>query len=154
MIKKRRRLAAGDVFKIKIKDNIYSYGQIIDKKHDLYVIYDIFSGEEEDLQEVIKRPIMFIVGCFDSKLKRGDWTILGNCEVSKDIVIPQFKTETLEGFEIINYKGEIIRKANKEEEKLLNYREDISPALLEDAIKARYGIEEWDEEFDSLIYRL
>ncbi len=153
MIKKRKRLATGDVFIINIKDNIYSYGQIIDKKYDLYAIYDIFSSEEEDLQEVIKRPIMFLVNCFDIKFKSGEWIILGNREVSKDIVIPQFKIETLEGFEIINYKDETIRKANKEEEKLLNYREDISPALLEGAIKARHGIEEWDEEFDSLIYK-
>lgn len=154
MIKRRKKLKQGDVFKIKIKDNIYSYGQIIDKKYNFYVIYDIFSSDKEDLQEVIKKPIIFLVQSVDVALEEGKWKVVGNCNIPEDIKIPYFKMPTLEDdWILINYKNEILRKATKEEEEKLDELFSFSPALVEAAIKAKYGIEEWYEDFDSIIYK-
>lgn len=142
----------GDIFTREIKEGLYSYGQIIDEKYNLYLIYDILGDENKSIEEVIKSPKMLLARSFNYSFREGDWKIVGNAEIPKDLNIPMFKVGVDSKYHVVNYKGDIIRKATREEGYLLHYVTETSPGGLEEAIMAKYKMAEWNYNYDDMLY--
>ncbi|MCR8746826.1 immunity 26/phosphotriesterase HocA family protein [Romboutsia lituseburensis] len=104
MIKRRKRPKDGDVFTIDIKEGLYSYGQVIDKEYNLYLIYDILGDENKSIEEVIKSPKMLLTRSFNYSFRDGDWKIVGNAQIPEDLNIPMFKMGVDSKYHVVNYK--------------------------------------------------
>lgn len=66
-------------------------------------------------------------------------SLVDNTTVLEHIKIPIFKVETLNGYMITDHEGNYLRRAKDKEIDGLEYLTAISPALLEHAVKAKYG---------------
>ncbi|CEH33436.1 DUF2750 domain-containing protein [Romboutsia lituseburensis] len=152
MIKRRKRPKDGDIFTIEIKEGLYSYGQVIDKEYNLYLIYDILGDENKSIEEVIKSPKMLLTRSFNYSFRDGDWKIVGNAQIPEDLNIPMFKMGVDSKYHVVNYKWDVIRKATREEGYLLHYVDEISPGGLEEAIMAKYEMAEWNYNYDYMLY--
>jgi hypothetical protein len=156
MRSKRNRPKVGEIFMIPIDNNYYSYGQIVTKgaTSDCVVIYDILRQEHPSLDEITSCPIVFFAHTVDVRIVDGLWPVLGNAPVPKNIVFPKYKTETLDGYMILNHEGDIIKQeATESETEELNYLDSWSPESIEKAIVAKYGNAKWEPYYDELIYK-
>ncbi|MDP4147216.1 MAG: Imm26 family immunity protein [Bacillota bacterium] len=156
MAKKKANVRVGDIFAIRIGKNMYSYGQVVAQgtTSDSMIIYDIISDEHPSVEEIIGRQIVFFINTVDVEIEDGKWVIVGNAQIPKHLVFPQYITETLEGYKVLSHKGEVLGIANEYQIKELKPVTSYSPIILEDAVKAKYGYEDWYAELDNIVYKL
>ena len=149
------KLKEGDIFEIKITDNILSYGQIVStfKKKALTII--IFEGqytERPEVIDIIKKDILLFANTLDAKFYHGDWIVFDNYKSNlSEIKLPYYKIGTGPVYVEDFYENKI-RKANKEDTNELRYRDYVAPVRLESALKAYYKYLDWNEIFDELLY--
>lgn len=155
MKKKKNSIIAsvGDIFAIPIGENKHGYGQIVGEGYTkTYVIYDIVSEAHPELNKITSSKIIFLTHTVDVPIEDGDWILLGNAEIPTNINFPKYKVDTPDGYYVTDYRGELISPASEEEISNLGTRKSISPSILEDAVKAKYGFGEWYKYLDNLIY--
>jgi hypothetical protein len=101
---------------------------------------------------VVNDAIAFVALSFDGKLRVGDWEIVGNEPVSVEIALPAYKRSvgSPDRFEVVDFSGQRRRAASTDEAETLPYRTVVSPAVLEDALRAHHGLAPWDELYDEL----
>ena len=87
----------------------------------------------------------------DVKLDNGDWKLVGSAPVSSVIEFPEYKVSTPVGWIVENHNGVKLRTASKDDLKELDTRKSFSPAALEYAAKAYWGLTEWRAFCDELI---
>lgn len=155
MSKKSHKVKVGDVFAIEISENVYSYGQVVSlgQLSECIVIYDMTSAAHPRVEEIIKQPIIFLAHTVTTRIEDGYWPYIGTAPVPNTIKYPEYICETLKGFVVLNYKGQTVRRANQEDMETLSTLRSCSPAIVEDAVKARYGHAEWYPYLDNLLYR-
>ncbi|MFC4766471.1 Imm26 family immunity protein [Effusibacillus consociatus] len=151
-MKKKKIIArTGDIFSIRIDEKRYSYGQIV--ADNWYAIFDIVAEKNPPLDQITNRSIVFLVESVDVKIEDGLWQIIGNYSIPKHIHFPKFLVETLEGYMVIDHNGKILGPASEYEIKNLAGKKSYSPAVIEDAVKAKFGSEEWYSYLDNLVYK-
>jgi len=149
------KLKEGDLFEIKIADNIFSYGQIIStfKKKALTIV--IFEGqytERPNVNDIINEKILLFGNTFDAKFYHGDWIAFDNNKSNlSGIRLPYYKIG-IDPIYVEDFYENKIRKANKDDINKLKYRDYIAPVRLESALKAYYKYLDWNEVFDELLY--
>jgi hypothetical protein len=152
--KKKCKVMIGDVFKIKLDDNSYGYGQIVGegKTSDCIVAFDLISDECPSLNEITSNDIIFLIQTVNSRLEDGLWEIIGNAPIP-EISFPIYKEVTASGFKLVNYLGETVN-LNPSQIEIEGARKfkSKSPVTLETALKAKYITGEWDSYYDDLIY--
>lgn len=52
----------------------------------------------------------------------------------------------------LDHKGKVMGKISLDKFNKLNYQEIIAPVRYENALKAYYGLEDWREDYDELLY--
>lgn len=156
MAKKIVKVNVGDIFAIRINAKMYSYGQVVTQGEtdDSMIVYDITSEKHPTLEEIISRPIIFFINTMDMYIENGNWAIIGNAKVPKDLKFPKYIVETLSGYKVVSHTDEILGKANESQIRDLKFFTSYSPIVLEDAVKAKYGNGEWYAELDNLVYKL
>lgn len=152
---RRRSGQVGDVFVIPLDEHRVGFGQIVAAysvgNHYLALFARAYQGDNlPDPAEAVKDEIALLALSLDTKIRNGDWHLVGNRPVNpRDFPLPAWKEVV--GFPsripyVVDYSGAFRRKATGTEE-ALPLRTVVSPALLEDALKAFHGIQPWDEEW-------
>ncbi|MCT4787347.1 Imm26 family immunity protein [Exiguobacterium aestuarii] len=152
--KKKVKVKIGDIFSIKLNENLFSYGQVlsIGPICDFLIIFDLVSDEHPLVKGIPKEQIIFLVPTIISRIEDGLWEVLGN-ESIPEIHFPNYKEETQEGYQLIDYLGNVKSEGKKliELDKLKEL-ESWSPSSVENATRARFLGTEWNSYYDDLIY--
>ncbi len=153
-IRKKVKVKIGDIFSIRIDENRFSYGQVlsIGTICDFLIIFDLVSNEHPPVKEIPKGKIVFLVPTVVSRIEDGLWEVLGN-ESTPAIHFPHYKEEVEEGYQLIDYLGNIINSEKEifELDKLKEL-ESWSPSSVENVARARFLGAEWNCYYDDLIY--
>lgn len=152
------KLRPGDIFTIPVDEEKTGFGQIINipnKNNFLIVVFErVYSGREwPSLKEIIQDRVLFLGYTMDALLYHKEWRIIGNdsSNLSK-IKLPYFKLGTAPDMNIVTFKGDVVRRASKEEYDNLEYETVIAPVRYENALKAYHKLDEWKEDYDKLFY--
>lgn len=144
----------GDVFAIPLGENKFGYGQVVGGGHPkAYIIYDVTAVTHPEINDIVSSKIVFFTHTVDVPIEEGDWILIGNTDVPYGILFPEYVVDTPNGYYVTDFKGNLIRHATENEKEILNTRKSISPAILEDAVKAQYGFEEWYPYLEKLKYK-
>lgn len=153
------KLKVGDVFTIPISDEKTGFGQIVkipNKSNFIIVVFtQVYSGKDwPSVDEIINDEILFLGYTMDALLYHKYWNIIGNdvSNLSK-IKLPYFKLGTPPDMKIVNFKGDSVRKASKEEFDNLEYETVAAPVRYENALKAYYKLGDWKDDYDELLYK-
>jgi len=158
MSKRGKKPKVGDVFAIPIDDKRYAYGQLVANGFgsDCYVTYDITAETHPELEQIVSSPIVFRIFTLHQLIVNGIWIIIGNASISQKIYIPEFKVESTENkvktWMVQSYDGTILRPASTEEIERLNYMESFTPNMLDNAVKAKYGVLSWKPHYNKILY--
>ncbi len=155
----RLRLHVGDVFTIPIDQDRLALGQIVGKygRHAYYLaVFDaeVASGAPQPVGPVAAGGrVVFLALALDAKFYVGDWVVVGKAPVRSDIPLPAYKEAvgTFDHIDVVDYSGEGRRRATASEAQVLPNRTIIAPVCLEDAVRARAGLEPWADEYARLI---
>lgn len=153
--RKKIKVSLGDLFAIPVNNELMTIGQVVHKgsTSDVYIIFDCVYKQGESINDVTNSSILFIVNTVDTKLEDSEWKVVGNKKIPEALILPTYIAETLDGFVVLDAGGIIIRHATENDVKCLSTLRSVSPAILEDAVKAKFGNEEWYPYLDNLLYR-
>ncbi|WP_143961168.1 Imm26 family immunity protein [Litoribacter populi] len=153
------KLKTGDIFTIPIDDARIGLGQIVNIPNKNNFIIIVFKNSYDknkipSLEEIVKSEVLFLGYTLDAKLYHKHWVIIGNyADNVASIPLPYFKLGTSPDVNIINYKGDFVRKAKQEEDKYIEYKTVTAPVEYELALKAYHNVVDWEEDFNSLLYK-
>ncbi len=143
----------GDYFKIPLKDGRFGIGYVIDRASPaLYIgaLEDVFDEVETFDPKLLEDPNAFALfgNFFDSKIKNGDWKVLGNHHADlKGFPRPYVKIKRGANYVIETLNREHVRKATPED---ILYYENLSnkaPMILQNALNALHGLHEWSPKY-------
>jgi Immunity protein 26 len=149
------KVKAGDVFLIPLDENFSAGGILISKwKFELYVaVFEKkFMHDERDALKIINSKPIILTLTLDAKLWHGHWPIIGN-ELAQTFKFPQpaYKIEYNGKFYIESRDMKFRRLATNYEAELLDFRTVSSPAGVENATKGKFGIVEWNPQYECLL---
>ncbi|MFC5529513.1 Imm26 family immunity protein [Cohnella yongneupensis] len=157
MVRKKKSgitVAIGDVFAIPLGENQFGYGQVVGGGHPkIYVIYHLLAESHPDINDIVSNKIIYFTHTVDVPIEDGDWVLIGNTDVPKGIVFPEYIVDTSSGYHVTDYQGNILRIATESEKENLNTHSSFSPSVLEKATKAHFGLGEWYPYFDKIKYK-
>lgn len=149
------KLNEGDIFEFSINENSTAYGQVVsipNKESLTIIIFESLYRTRPLLDEIIEDEIFLLGNTFDAKFYHKHWMVIGNVTSNlNDIKLPYYKVGT-DPVLVESFQGEALRKATKEEAENLLYRPYVAPVRYELALKARYKILDWKEQYDELLY--
>jgi hypothetical protein len=146
----------GDVFEIPISEGECGFGQIVAKYKNEMLLVVVFERRDKysnrpDLKEVVASRPLLIANTLDARIWHGYWTVLANIPVdSTRVPLPNYKVQIGKEMHIESYNADRARPATESELVHLMYRTCVAPIRLENALKAYYGVCEWQESFNSL----
>jgi hypothetical protein len=146
------QVQVGDVFLVPLDGKNWALGQLISSwQGELYVA--IFrqkvKTQQADPHSVTAQEPVFLALTLDAKLFHGDWPILGNVQENlARFPQPAFKVRQSGIVYIESRDRTISRPASSNEAEVLRYRSVSSPAVIEEAIKAHFGANEWNSHYD------
>lgn len=152
------KLKVGDIFTIPVSEGKTGFGQIINipNKHNFIIVVfeNAYTGKEwPSLTEIIADRILFLGYTMDALIYHKDWKIIGNVSSNiNKIKLPYYKLGTFPDVKIVNYKGDTLRKASKNEFDNLEYETVVAPVRYELALQAYHKIGKWNEDYDRLLY--
>jgi hypothetical protein len=152
------KLKIGDTFAMYIDESVTGFGQIVDfpnKDYFIVIVFEkIYKGKKwPNLSKVFNDNILLLGYTVDSLLYHKKWTVIGNNITNiSNIKLPYHKLDSPPNAKIVNYKGDIIRKASKEEFNTLDYETVVAPIRFNFALKGYHKLGEWDEDYDRLLY--
>lgn len=158
---KRFKLYEGDLFKIPVKDDLVSIGQIVEigaiNSVFIMCVFNLIQNKNESIiiSEVVKSEILFLCNSNDAKLYHKDWEIIGNYKDNlKDIKMPYFRLGlSNDNAYIVNHLGKRLLPISEEIFDMLNYKTEVGPIRFENALRAYYGYDEWiDDNYNIILY--
>ncbi len=151
MKKKIKSTNIGDVFRIEVKDKLYCFGQIVFKGtlSDTIIIFDKISSCNLALNEIINNQIIFYVNTVDEFITNGRWVLIGRTCLPDNLNYKEYITDSNK---VLSQEGIVIRTASTYDTKVLKSYISFSPIVVEDAVKAKYGFEDWYPALDELVY--
>ena len=152
------RVNVGDVFLVPTADGRAGVGQVVaryGRDAYFYAIFDRVLRLEDAAAEAegaLSTPAVLVALSLDSRIRGGQWKVVGNAKVSPHIPLPAFKEAvgSADSIEVVDYSGERRRKASAAEEEALPFRKIVAPIRLERAFLARIGEQPWVSAFDEL----
>lgn len=143
----------GDVFLIPLDETSSAGGQVIAIRENAELYIAVFGhrvprNEADPAAAIAGDPVLLTL-TLDAKLFHGEWPVIGNLSAAinryPDLA---FKIEHAGEMNIESRDKSIRRPATVDELKVLQNRSVGSPMIIEDAIKAHFGIGEWNESYD------
>ncbi|WP_349408754.1 Imm26 family immunity protein [Pseudalkalibacillus sp. SCS-8] len=152
--RKKFKVSIGDIFTIPFNQELKAIGQVVlqGATSDVFIIFDCIYKENEMLNKIQNQPILFMFNTIDTRLEDGEWQIIGNDRPPKNLALKNYISETLDGYVVLDAGGQIIRGATENDVKSLSNLSSISPEIVEDAVKAKFGNGEWYPYLDKLLY--
>lgn len=122
-----------------------------------YIIFDGLYEEHPLMQEIVNNPIIFLTFTTAYKIAEDEWKIIGNVGIPDNIEIPKFKVDVMENGVIrtmvMDFKGNILSVATENEIIELKTMKSFTSTLVEDAIKAKYGVIPWEDYYNRFWYQ-
>lgn len=153
----RFKLNLGDIFSVPIDDSRVGVGQVVatyGKSAEYFAIFDVVAPDPAsiDIDQAIQGRVMFLALSNDAKLHAGHWTVVGNRPVAEDMPLPAWREVfPAEGrVDVVDYSGQHRRPAQDAEPEVLPDRELFAPALLEDALRAKHGLQPWLDYYSDM----
>jgi len=92
---KRQQRTTGAIIRIPLVDNFHSYGRILEND---VAFYDIYTQDDLPKNEILKKPILFIVPVYDSVITKGYWQKISSAiplesHLQKSELPPMYKKE-------------------------------------------------------------
>jgi hypothetical protein len=147
------KIDVGLVFAIPLAERSFGFGQLIAWQHPIFYIagYDLRSesphAEEREVGSA--RPVLF-GNFFDILIQNGRWQPIMQLD-PPDTPFPCFKVKVGDKFYVETWDRRQMREATSEECASLQFRRNNSAMVLEDALKAYFGLRAWESKwFDSL----
>jgi Immunity protein 26 len=146
----------GDVFLIPLDELNAVGGQVISIREEEELYLAVFGHklrlDESDPEAAISGAPVLLALSFDAKFWHGSWPIIGNrSRLIEQYPQPSYKVKHAGIMSIESRDKQVLRAASPDELEILRYRSVASPAIIEEAIKAHFGIGEWDDENDELL---
>lgn len=145
----------GDVFLVPLDEDYCAGGQVVSAWNDeLYLaIFDAkLPCKESNPMVVVDHAPVFLALSLDAKIWHGHWPIVGNVRSNLDrFPQPAFKVRQSGVFHIESRDRTLSRPATPKEVEQLLFRTVTSPAGIEAAIKAYFGIGIWHPHYDELL---
>jgi hypothetical protein len=143
----------GDVFLIPLDEEFAAGGHVIATRENEELYLAVFGQrvrrDETDLGIAIAGKPVLLTLSFDAKFSNGDWPIIGNLvDFIERYPEPAFKIKHAGEMSIESRDKSRRRPVTADEAKMLQYRSVASPAIVQDAIRAHFGIGEWSESYD------
>jgi len=156
---KRVRLRSGDVFRFRVADDAYGWGQILNVHGGcplVAVFRPQFHENQRDTTTILSSPVALLVETMDALFRRGDWEMMGQGPL---VEVPRlvFKVAigTLDNVQLESYDRAVRRPARPEEIPLVPNRISVSPKGVERMYKALHGLAEptdrdWPHAIESI----
>lgn len=132
----KQKFVPGSILRIKLQDGSYVYGRLL--KLPYAAFYDYRTGEPvSDLQEIVAKPVLFIIAVHKSIFTKKEWEIIGKLPLEQHLTKPieHFIQDPLDfrQCQIIDDEGNI-RNATLEECKGLERAAVWEPEHIEDRL--------------------
>mgnify|MGYP005845335461 CR=1 FL=1 len=144
----------GDYFKIPLEDGRFGIGCVLARTPPAFYIgalKDVFSKVEDFDCKSLKNPKSFAIlgSFFDSKIKNGDWQILGNYRFPLNgFPKPYIKIKRGDDYVIETLLGrDYVRDATPEDILYYENPSNKSPMILQNALNALHGLKEWNPKY-------
>ena len=135
----RQRQILGDVVRIDLGDGFHTYGQVLAEAD--FAFFDARLKEEIPVDQIVARPVLFIVAVMKYAVTRGRWLKIGKSPPSDALmkVRPQFIQDPLHPDRFSIYERGNIRPAKKEECLGLDRAAVWDPSHVEDRLRDHYA---------------
>ncbi|MFF4978001.1 hypothetical protein [Streptomyces sp. NPDC001083] len=155
MLKKYRN---GDVLSIPVTDEKISIAQVVEKLHG-NVLLAVFSelldvNDSRDVESFELDQPIFLLETMDLRIKSGDWSALGNREVSKSIATPEYKVwvDPPGEYRIQDIHGNLGAAISSKRAGGMKLHKSFSPAVVEAALRGFHELGPWRPAFDELTF--
>lgn len=146
----------GDVFKIGLSASSLGFGQIIDTykaKMLLVAIFDVQRAADLPvaIEGVLASSAIFVCNTLDALLWHGRWQVIGQVPPDHErFPLPNYKVDIGGRLMVENFGATKARAATPPELDLLDFRTCYAPIGVENALKAHFGLQPWEDRFDAL----
>ncbi|MEN3376863.1 MAG: hypothetical protein V7604_2218 [Hyphomicrobiales bacterium] len=142
----------GDVFLIPLDEDHWAGGQVVgDWEGELYlaVFEEKYTRDDADPMVIVDGTPAFLLLSLNAWL--GHWPILENVQYNLgEYPQPAFKIGWNGAMHVQSRDRTIFRPASPREVEMLRYRRVSSPAAVEAAVQAYFGIGEWEPRYDEI----
>lgn len=158
MRKRRIKINIGDIVAIPVSSDKYCYAQLVDGDVMLgcFLIFDGIYEEHPILNKIISNSILLLAFTNGQGIVENVWKIIGNTSIPDNVQIPIFKVDYMENgiirTMVTDFKGDFLYIATEDETKKLKNMKSCTPGIVEDAIKAKYGMIPWNDSYNWLLY--
>lgn len=83
-MKKKFTLTIGDIVRIHIRDDLYSFARVLNKP--LIAFYDFRGKLDSEFESILEAPILFKVWIMNSAITSGQWEIIGNKPLEENLL--------------------------------------------------------------------
>jgi hypothetical protein len=143
---------SGLVFAIPLAEKTFGFGQLIAWQRPIFYMagYDM-KGSSPDVneQDMRKATPALLGNFFDILIRNGRWLPVGKME-TPNVPFPCFKIRIEDNFRVESSDRQQMREATSDECSALQFRSNHSAIILENALKAYFGLSPWEPRFDSL----
>jgi hypothetical protein len=142
----------GLVFAIPLAEKTFGFGQLIAWQRPIFYMagYDINADSPDVTEHDMSKARPVLLGNFlDILIRNGRWLPIGKQETPK-VPFPCFKIKIEDKFRVESWDKQQMREATSDECSTLQFRSDHSAIVLENALKAYFGLSPWEPRFDSL----
>lgn len=149
----------GDIFSIKVDSTSFALGQVIYTGIvGLNIIHDYQFNSLPQLEILANMPIALIGYSTYEFIKDGRWKAVGNMPIPDNIEYPKYICETYVNGEykkmVYGYDHSVLREANEQDDQILSHHTSYSPIVIEEAIKAKFGVLPWKDYYEHLLYKI
>jgi hypothetical protein len=81
-----QKRTVGDIVKIPLGDGLHSYARVLPEAS--LAFYDARSSEDLPIEEVIRRPVLFIIAVMNHAIKKGRWPVVGHIQLNDRLQSP------------------------------------------------------------------
>src|SRR5450432_3968809 len=112
----RQRRKIGDILQVDLGDGTHVYARVLD--YASFAFYDCRSNDDVKIEQIVKRPILFVIAVMNWAVTRGRWKRIG-CLPLEDHLLrlpPKFiKDKISKGKYSLYFEDGKIRPAAREE---------------------------------------
>lgn len=146
----KQSIDEGLVFTIPLSETFFGLGQLIVWQKPIYymVAYDLKSESPTIDEAQALRPVL-MGNFFDVLIRNGRWHAIGKSPIPK-VLFPCFKIKIGDKFYVESWDQLRKREAAADDLAVLQFRANYGPIILENALKAHFGIIPWERSFDPL----
>ncbi len=144
----------GQILAVPISKGRWGVGIVAAKRQSelLVFIYDFVIEAMTAPEDLASRTPLLGPSSLDAKIWHGHWKILGQIEGKFDDLQPIYKVETPDGWIAESFDEKFHTPIDELTAEKLRYRNCVAPIRLELALKAHFGIGEWNPRFDELLF--